>query len=303
MPPPPRLAELPQNVCAGTHGRIVSSAPRPLPRGVTFRRRAVRYTAMPTPRRALRVPEITVWFWIVKALSTAVGESTSDYLVHAMDPVVAVLLGFAGFVVAMALQLAMRRYVASTYWLAVVMVGVFGTMAADVVHVGFGVPYTVSSPLFAVALAAVFVAWERAERTLAIHSVDTVRRELFYWAAVCATFAFGTALGDLTASTLHLGYLLSLVLFAVVIAVPAIAWRWLGAGSVLTFWAAYVVTRPLGASFADWVGKPPGATGLGWGDGIVSVVLLVAIACLVAYLAVRRPDVREVNAENRAPAA
>jgi uncharacterized membrane-anchored protein len=164
------------------------------------------------------VPEITVYFWVIKALSTALGESTSDYLVHVMNPKIAVGFGFIGFVVALVLQFSVRRYIAWTYWFAVVMVGVFGTMAADVLHVGFGVPYTESSILYAVVLLAVFVIWGRTERTLSIHSIDTPRREVFYWAAVVATFAMGTALGDLAAITLHLGYLHSALLFAAVIA-------------------------------------------------------------------------------------
>src|SRR5271165_117873 len=126
-----------------------------------------------TVRGALRVPEITAYFWAIKALSTAMGESTSDYLVHAMDPKVAVVLGFIVFVAALALQFRVRRYIAWTYWLAVVAVGVFGTMAADVLHVGFGVPYIASSILYAIVLAAVFVGWQRTEGTLSIHSVDT----------------------------------------------------------------------------------------------------------------------------------
>ena len=134
--------------------------------------------------RRLRVPEITVLFWVIKGLSTAMGESTSDYLVNAMSPVIAVLLGFAGFVVAIIIQFSMRRYVAGAYWLAVVMVGVFGTMVADVLHVGFGVPYALSTPLFAAVLAANFVVWKRVEGTLSIHSIDTSRREVFYWIAV-----------------------------------------------------------------------------------------------------------------------
>jgi uncharacterized membrane-anchored protein len=242
--------------------------------------------------RALRVPEITVYFWIIKALSTAMGESTSDYLVHVMPPVAAVALGFLGFLAALALQLRMRRYLAWTYWFAVVMVGVFGTMAADVLHVGFGVPYIASSALYAVALAAVFITWQRSEHTLSIHSIDTVRREGFYWATVVATFALGTAVGDLTANTLHLGYLRSAILFAAAITVPAVAcWRF-HANPILTFWAAYVLTRPLGASIADWLGKSHTAGGLGWGDGRVSVALTVLIAAFVTYLAVTREDVQ-----------
>ncbi len=245
-----------------------------------------------TARGALRVPEITVYFWAIKAMSTAMGESTSDYSVHAIAPVAAVGLGFVGFVAALSLQLAMRRYVAWAYWLAVVMVGVFGTMAADVLHVGFGVPYVVSSALYAVALAAVFWTWQRMERTLSIHTINTTGRELFYWAAVVATFAMGTAVGDLTAVTLHLGYLLSAVLFAFLIAIPAIGYRWLGWNPILTFWSAYVLTRPFGASVADWLGKPKSLGGLGWGDGPVAFALTGMIAILVAYLAITRRDVQ-----------
>jgi uncharacterized membrane-anchored protein len=245
-----------------------------------------------TLRGALRVPEITVYFWVIKALSTAMGESTSDYLVHAMAPVVAVALGFVGFLGALSLQFAMRRYIAWTYWLAVVMVGVFGTMAADVLHVGFGVPYPVSSVFYGIVLAAVFVSWQRTERTLSIHTVDSPRRELFYWAAVVATFAMGTALGDLTATTLGLGYLASGLLFAAVIAIPAVGYWRLGWNPILTFWFAYVATRPLGASFADWMGKAQHLGGLGLGDGTVALALGFAIFSLVAYLAITRRDVQ-----------
>jgi uncharacterized membrane-anchored protein len=252
------------------------------------------------PPGVLRVPEITAYFWVIKALSTAMGEATSDYLVHALHPVPAVALGFAGFVIALALQLSRRRYLAWAYWLAVVGVGVFGTMAADVLHVGFGVPYTASFALYAVVLAAVFVTWRMAEPTLSIHSIDSTRRELFYWAAVVATFAMGTALGDLTATTLHLGYGGSIVLFAIIICIPAAGYRWLRWNPILSFWMAYIVTRPLGASFADWVGKPASVGGLGWGDGRVSLVLTLIIAVLVAYLAITHRDV-QAPAESRGP--
>jgi uncharacterized membrane-anchored protein len=243
-------------------------------------------------RHALRVPEITVYFWVIKAFSTALGESTSDYLVHAMNPKIAVGFGFIGFVVALVLQFSMRRYIAWTYWLAVVMVGVFGTMAADVLHVGFGVPYSESSILYAVVLLAVFFTWQRTERTLSIHSIDTPRREAFYWAAVVATFAMGTALGDLAAITFHLGYLDSGLVFAAVIAIPALGYWVLHWNPVFSFWFAYVATRPLGASFADWTGKPRSVGGLGWGDGHVAIALTAAIFCLVAYLAITRRDVQ-----------
>jgi uncharacterized membrane-anchored protein len=241
---------------------------------------------------ALRVPEITVHFWILKGLSTAMGEATSDYLVHTIHPVPAVLLGFVGFVIALALQFSMRRYLAWTYWFAVVMVGVFGTMAADVLHVGLGVAYIASTTLYAVALAVIFAGWQKVEKTLSIHSIDSTRREMFYWAAVVATFALGTAAGDLTAVTFHLGYLLSAVLFAAVILIPATGYRWLRWNAIFSFWFAYVITRPLGASVADWLGKPRESRGLGWGEGPVSLAFTGLIVLGVAYLAVTGKDLQ-----------
>jgi uncharacterized membrane-anchored protein len=242
--------------------------------------------------RALRVPEITAFFWIAKFLSTALGESSSDYLVVTLSPILAVLLGFVAFVVSLVVQFAMRRYRAWAYWLAVAMVGVFGTMAADVLHVGFGVPYVFSALLYGIVLFAVYFLWYRVERTLSVHSIDTPRRELFYWAAVVATFALGTAAGDLTAVTLHLGYLWSIVLFAVVIAVPAAGYRWLRWNPIFSFWFAYVVTRPLGASVADWLGKPTDVGGVGLGSGPVSLVLAALIAAVVVYLSITKVDVQ-----------
>ncbi len=239
-------------------------------------------------RHPVSVPEITVYFWVLKALSTAMGESTSDYLVHAMAPVLAVVLGFVTFLAALAVQFSLRRYSPWAYWLAVVMVGVFGTMAADVLHVAFKVPYIASAPFFALMLAAVFVTWQRTEKTLSIHSIDTPRREAFYWAAVVATFALGTAAGDLLATTLNFGYFGSAVFFAGVIAIPILGYFRFGWDPIFAFWFAYVVTRPLGATIADWLGKPPAASGLGWGSGWVALGLTLAILALVTFLAVTR---------------
>ena len=248
-----------------------------------------------TVHGALRVPEITVYFWVIKAFSTAMGEATSDFLVHRLNPELAVGLGFVGFAAALVLQFSMRRYLAWTYWFGVVMVGVFGTMAADVLHVGFGVPYIDSSILYGAVLLAVFVSWHKTEKTMSIHTVDTPRREMFYWASVVATFAMGTAVGDLTATTFHLGYLNSGFLFAGLILVPAIGYRWFHWNAVFSFWFAYVATRPLGASFADWMGKPKIVGGLGWGDGNVALALTIAIFCLVAFLAITRADVQRAK--------
>jgi uncharacterized membrane-anchored protein len=235
---------------------------------------------------ASKVPEVTVAFWITKALTTGMGESSSDYLVHRLPPVVAVAIGGIALAAALALQFAARRYVPWTYWLAVAMVGVFGTMAADVLHVGLGVPYLVSTSFFAVALAVIFAIWYGSEKTLSIHSIHTRRREVFYWAAVMTTFALGTAAGDMTAITLHLGYLASGVMFAAVIAVPALArWRF-GMNSILAFWFAYIATRPLGASFADWIGVSHARGGLDRGAGPVSLTLASLIVGFVVYLSV-----------------
>jgi uncharacterized membrane-anchored protein len=240
---------------------------------------------------AMKLPEITVLFWIVKVLTTGMGEATSDYAVHKIDPVTAVLLGGIAFVCAMGLQLSVDRYIAWVYWLAVVMVAVFGTMCADVLHVRFGVPYAVSTVLFGVALAAVFLAWWRTEGTLSIHSVNTLRRELFYWVTVLATFALGTAAGDLIAYTLHLGFFSAGLVFVALIAVPAVAYRSGLLGAVAAFWFAYIVTRPLGASFADWAGVPQTLGGLDIGRGVVSLVLTGLIIAFVSYMTVARPDV------------
>lgn len=250
-------------------------------------------------RRGLRkVPEIALLFWVVKLLSTAMGEAFSDYLVFHVNPYLAVVAGTAGLLAALALQLRADRYRAPVYWLAVVMVAVFGTMVADVLHVVLDVPYAASAATLAVALAAVFAAWRRVEGTLSIHSIDTPRRELFYWATVIATFALGTALGDLTAATLGLGYPGSIALFAAAFAVPGLGWRYLRWNAVTSFWAAYVITRPLGASVADWLGK--GALGgLGIGDGWVAVAFSACIVAAVAYLAATRLD---VPADQPAPA-
>ncbi|WP_426502905.1 hypothetical protein ACPPVO_35420 [Dactylosporangium sp. McL0621] len=240
--------------------------------------------------RLSKVPQVTALFWIIKVLTTGMGETASDFLAHTVAPPVAVALGGLGLAAALALQLRVRRYLAGVYWFAVIMVSVFGTMAADVLHVGLGVPYLVSTIGFAVALAAILAIWYAAERTLSIHSITTPRRELFYWATVLTTFALGTAVGDLTAVTFRWGYLLSGVIFAVAIAVPAFAFRTRTLNAVAAFWTAYVITRPLGASFADWMGVSHARGGLALGTGLVTAAWAALIVILVAYLAVTRAD-------------
>jgi len=234
---------------------------------------------------------VTAYFWVIKVLTTGMGEAAADDLGHRLGPAPAVVLAGLGLLAAMGAQFAVRRYVAGVYWLAIVMVSVFGTMVADGLRLALGLSHGVNTAVFTVAVIAVFALWYASERTLSIHSIRTARRELFYWATVMATFALGTAVGDWTAITLGWGFLASGVLFAVVIAAPAAAHRWAGANAVAAFWAAYVVTRPLGASFADWMAVPSSRGGLGWGTAWVTIVMSVLIAGLVAYLAITRADV------------
>jgi uncharacterized membrane-anchored protein len=249
-----------------------------------------------------KVPEITIYFWIIKVLTTAMGESASDYSIHVINPVIAVALGGIVFLAAMALQFKTKRYTTWIYWLAVSMVAVFGTMAADVVHVALGVPYFISTIFFGISLMIIFALWYRVERSLSIHSIYTPRRELFYWATILATFALGTAAGDMTAVTFGWGYLFSGIVFTVLIAAIALAHyvfkeiltlehRCLTRNAVLAFWSAYIVTRPLGASFADWMGKPVSFGGIGLGDGTVTLTLTILIIIFIAYMAATKKDI------------
>jgi uncharacterized membrane-anchored protein len=239
---------------------------------------------------AAKVPQITAWFWIAKVASTGMGEACSDFLYARYGTVPTGAVGVVLLIGALALQLRTRRYSTWTYWLAVGAVSVTGTMAADGLHVVVGLPYWQTTTLYAVILAVIFLAWYRTEGTLSIHSITTVRREIFYWLTVIFTFALGTALGDLTAVPLKLGYFSSAIVFAVLIAIPAVAnWR-LHMNPVLAFWFAYTVTRPLGASVADWLGVPARLGGLDWGRGNVAMVLLVPVLAAVAYMAISGID-------------
>jgi len=250
---------------------------------------------------AAKVPEITALFWVIKILTTGMGEATSDFLANG-NLAVAGAVGFGGFCFALWLQFHVRRYYAAVYWLAAISVAVFGTMAADGLHVGLGIPYFGTTALYAVCLTAVLVTWYRKEGTLSIHSITTRRRETFYWCTVLATFALGTALGDLSATTLGLGFLASGLLFAALIAVPLIAWWKRGMNPILAFWFAYVVTRPLGASFADYLSKPKAIGGVDFGDGTVAAVATVVIVALVGYVIISRSDVQHSEVADPMPA-
>jgi uncharacterized membrane-anchored protein len=233
---------------------------------------------------AAKVPEVTVAFWAAKILTTGLGETTSDFLVRAFDPPLVIALCGIALMLALAAQWIMPAFSKWRYWLAVALVAVFGTMVADAIHVVLGVPYLVSTVAFLGALLIVFACWWRIEGTLSTHSISTRRREGFYWLTVLSTFALGTAAGDMTATTLGLGYLASGILFLAAFLVPLAARRWAGAGEISTFWIAYVLTRPLGASFADWLGVGPERGGVGLGTGFISLALTV-VACGIVALA------------------
>jgi uncharacterized membrane-anchored protein len=230
---------------------------------------------------AAKVPEITVMFWAVKLLTTYMGEATSDWLGD-VNVVLGAFVELALVLIALRVQLRVRRYRAPAYWFLAMSIAIFGTGVADAVH-QVGIPYVGTTILWAVVLAAIFLRWHRREGTLSIHSVTTRRRELYYWATVFSTFALGTALGDLTATSIDLGYFDSAMLFLGIIMIPLLAWR-LGLNDVVAFWFAYVVTRPLGASFADFVSKPHNISGINFGDGATAGTAFAALVILVAVL-------------------
>lgn len=251
------------------------------------------------PYDSVKVPaRITALFWAIKLLSTAMGESLSDALVHGVNKYAAVLIGFAVFVVAMAWQLRGRAYNPVRYWVAVCSVAVFGTMAADALHIGLGVPYALSSMLYASCLTGALVAWYRSERTLSIHSIVNPRREIFYWLTVLFTFALGTAVGDLTAKPLNLGYFSSGLMFIGLFVLPGLVYAVTRSNAVALFWSAYILTRPLGASFADWLGFGKAAGGVGLGHPLSALIYAVPIVALVAYSAATGTDMPEPTARS-----
>jgi uncharacterized membrane-anchored protein len=224
------------------------------------------------------------------------GEAASDALVRA-GGALAVAVTALALLVSLVAQFMVSRYLPVVYWLAVVMVSVLGTMAADIPHF-LGIPVWATSTGYLLAVLAIFYGWYRAEGTLSFSAITTRRRETCYWAAVLATFALGTAVGDLTAFAWGWGALASGLIFAVLFALPGIAHRWLGLNAVAAFWSAYILTRPLGASFADWMSGSSRHGGLGWGAPVVAALWSAAIVALVVYLAVTQRDARNA-AESR----
>ncbi|MCW2606862.1 MAG: hypothetical protein JWO60_1555 [Frankiales bacterium] len=238
-----------------------------------------------------KVPEVTVYFWIIKILCTTVGESLADYIndTVGLGLTGTTLLFGAATLVALVMQFRRDRYVPAVYWLLVVLISTFGTLLTDILTDSQGVPLGVSTMVFAVLLAAVFTLWYTRERTLSIHTINTIHREAFYWLAVLVTFALGTAAGDWTLELTGFPAVQAIAVPAVLISLVLIAWR-LGAGPVLSFWLAYVLTRPLGANIGDALSLPRDQSGLGLGALGTSLLFLAAIVACVAYLTRSRAD-------------
>jgi len=239
-----------------------------------------------------KVPEVTVFFWIIKIFATTIGETAADYL--------ATNLGFgltgttwvmAGIlVVVLVLQFRAPRYVPGVYWLVVVVLSIVGTLITDNLTDKYNVALTTTTTIFAIALAATFLAWYLVERTLSIHSIYTPRREAFYWLAILFTFALGTAAGDLIAERYDVGYWKAALLFGGAIGLITIAWRWWHLNAILAFWMAYILTRPLGASIGDYLSQPRVDGGLGLGTTTTSLIFLAGITTVVIYLTKTKKD-------------
>lgn len=244
-----------------------------------------------------KVPEATAYFWFIKIMCTTVGETAADFLnvnlnlgLEATSILMAVFL-----TIALTVQFRTRKYIPAVYWLSVVLISVVGTLITDLLTDNLGVSLKVSTLIFSVALAATFAVWFAVERTLDIHAINSTRREVFYWLAILFTFALGTAAGDLVAEKFAFGYLPSAVMFAVVIVAIAIARYALGLNAVLAFWAAYILTRPLGASLGDYLSQSTDDGGLGLGTKITTAAFLIIVLALVAFLSVTRKDATETR--------
>jgi uncharacterized membrane-anchored protein len=240
-----------------------------------------------------KVPEVTLFFWVIKIMCTTVGETAADYLNVNLGFGLTNTTYFTGALLAVLLlaQFRLRRYVPAVYWAVVVVISVFGTLITDNMTDGYNVPLTTSTPIFAAILAVVFGAWYAVERTLSIHTIVTTRREAFYWLAILFTFALGTAAGDLVAEQFSIGYGPSIAIFGALIAAITLAWRFAGMNPVLAFWLAYILTRPLGASIGDFMSQSSKKYGgLGLGTTGTSYIFLGCILALVTYLSISKRD-------------
>ena len=235
-----------------------------------------------------KVPEITIFFWIIKIMATTVGETAADFLNFNLNFGLSGTSSVTGglLLVALFIQMRAKKYIPWMYWVTVVLISVFGTLVTDNMVDNFGIALKTTTIVFSVALLATFAAWYASEKTLSIHSIHTTRRELFYWAAILFTFALGTAAGDLTAEGLHFGYAVSALIFAGLIAAVTLAYYRFKLNAVTAFWIAYILTRPFGASCGDFLSQPVTNGGLGLGTTGTSLIFLITILGLVSYLTV-----------------
>jgi len=246
-----------------------------------------------------KVPEVTLYFWIIKLMAVTVGETAADFLsveLHFGLTGTSVVMG-AVLVIFLGMHLWSRKYVPWLYWVNVVLLSIVGTLITDNLVDNFGVPLETITVIFSLALLATFAAWYASERTLSIRAIFTTKRELFYWTAILFTFALGTAGGDLAAEGLNLGYAKSGLVFGILISVVALTYFFLEAYAILTFWTAYILTRPFGASFGDYLSQPAANGGFGLGPTVTSAIFLATILSLVIYLTATRKDVIEQQAE------
>lgn len=239
-----------------------------------------------------KVPEITPWFWTTKIIMTATGEAISDAMNQQLGPAIAVPIMLIMLIIALRWQYRQDQYRTLPYWSGVAAISIFGTSAADGFHVGLGWPYTLSMSFYAVILAAIFIYWYRSEGTLSIHSIFSRRRENLYWLTVFATFALGTAAGDFTATNIGLSYFPSFLLFGGIILIPLVLRYWFDMNSIFCFWFAYTITRPFGASWADWNDQPARTGGLNLGQIPTAIYLGVIVIGLVAYMQSRQVGCR-----------
>ncbi len=235
-----------------------------------------------------RVPKVTADFWLIKLMAVTMGETAADYLAVKMGlGLTGTSLVMAGVLaIALVIQFAQKKFVPWTYWLAVVLISIVGTLVTDNLVDNFGVKLQTTTIIFAVALSATFIFWFMKEKTLSIHSIFTNNREIYYWLAIFLTFALGTASGDLVAEQFHLGYLSAGILFGLIIASLSLGYFFLGLDAILAFWLVYIFTRPLGASFGDLLSQPKQYGGFGLGTIITSAIFLVSIAAIVVYMTI-----------------
>ena len=248
-----------------------------------------------------KVPEVTLYFWIIKILCTTVGETAADFLNTSLNLGLTVTTFIMSGILAVALlfQFRYRRYVPGIYWLAVVLISVVGTLITDNLTDNFGVSLVTTTIVFSITLAAVFAAWYASEKTLSIHTIVTTKREAFYWLTVLFTFALGTAAGDLTAERLAVGYWKSALLFGALIGVVSFLHVKFRLNAILAFWIAYILTRPLGASIGDYLSQPRADGGLGLGTTVTSVIFLLTILAVVIYLTLTKKDRIETEPRRR----